>query len=68
MAKVPELEVERVALEWKLAFQKAHNKAPPAITWDHGWFTVHHSLEWNPRYRRATVEAMTRTLRRGFTN
>lgn len=58
--------LERVAKDWQKAFQEAHDKPAPAVVWEKGWFRIENS--WRPRYRRATLEAMTKTLRKGFTH
>lgn len=58
--------LERVARDWQQAFQQAHGKDAPAVVWEKGWFRINNESGWHPRYRRATLEAMTKTLRKGF--
>jgi hypothetical protein len=56
--------LERVARDWQHAFEAAHGKPAPSIIWQKGWFVIE-STRW--RYRRAAIEEMTKTLRKGFT-
>lgn len=66
MPRVHVAEIEQTAREWQRAFEAAHDKAAPPVYWERGWFRIDHG-GWAPRYRRATLEAMTKTLRKGFT-
>jgi hypothetical protein len=60
--------LERVAREWQAAYVEAHDKSAPAIVWERGWFRIFNDSRWRPRYRRATIEAMTKTLRKSFSH
>jgi hypothetical protein len=51
--------LERVARDWQKAYREANSRDAPAVVWEHGWFKID-----SKRYRRATLEDMTNTLRR----
>jgi len=51
--------LERIARDWQKAYREANSKGAPAVTWANGWFQI-----GAHRYRRATLEDMTSTLRR----
>jgi hypothetical protein len=55
--------LEKVAKDWQRAFTEANGKVAPAVTWERGWFKIDGG-QW--RHRRATLEEMTKTLRKGF--
>lgn len=58
--------LEKVARDWQAAFEVAHGKTAPAVTWERGWFKIDHRAGYTRRYRRAALEEMTKVLRRGF--
>lgn len=64
--RVPDVEIHRVADNWRQAFEAAHGKRAPSIVWAAGWFRIKQSQGWSPRYRRSQIEQMTKTLRKGF--
>ncbi len=56
--------LERVGRDWQKAFRAAHGKTAPAIIYERGWFKIENSA--GTKYRRATIEQMTKVLRKGF--
>lgn len=54
--------LERVGRDWQDAYAKVNGRKAPPIAWESGWFRIKYD-GYQPRYRRAQLERMTRTLR-----
>jgi hypothetical protein len=57
--RVSEGYIERVAQQWRSAFQQVNGRKAPKVVWERGWFRIK-GVE--TRYRRTTLEKMTKNL------